>query len=58
MLSMKQILCEIESCVEKLKLCLIEKHFVDMPYFLIRMQGYNLLLQEIIISKLSEPSKT
>ena len=54
MLSMKQILCEMEADVSKLQVSLDEKRFFDMSYRLGRLGGSSLLLQEIVNSKVQE----
>jgi len=54
MLSMKQIICEMEESVSKLQVHLDAKRFSEMPYLLGRLGGYSLLMQEIVNAKLQE----
>jgi len=57
MLSISQILCDIENTVGRLTVCDAERRFADMPYNLGLLAGYSLLLQEIVNSKLQEPEE-
>jgi len=58
MLSMKQILCEMEASLSKLNLCLDEQRFSDMPYLLGKLSSYNQLLNEMLNLKLCESSES
>ena len=54
MLSMKQIICEMEADVSKLQVCLDEKRFLEMSYLLGKLGGYSLVMQQMVSSKIQE----
>ena len=54
MLSMYQLLREMEDSVSRLISCFDENQLADMPYLLGRLSGYSELLQDIVRSKLCE----
>lgn len=58
MLNMKQVLCAMEASVARLELCRKENRFVDMPYLIGRLAGYNELLREYVNTKLCESNES
>lgn len=58
MLSMKQVLCEMEASVTRLDLCREERRYIDMPYLIGRLSGYNELLQDFVNAKLCKSAES
>jgi len=58
MLSMKQVLCEIESSLTKLDLLREEKKYIEMRYVIFRLIGYTKLLREFVNKKICESDES
>ena len=58
MLSMKQVIYEMEACLSQLELCREENRYIDMPYLIGRLTGYNELLREYVNTKLCESAES